>query len=84
MPELPQVLSELSRVGTPKARLTTSTFMEIPGDYYGPLKRTSAVTARLYFVPVQILKEQLAGLGFTSFDWSMPGGGFGYVSASRA
>jgi ubiquinone/menaquinone biosynthesis C-methylase UbiE len=84
MPDLPKVLSELGRVGTAKAHLTTSTFMEIPGDYYAPIKRASAVNARLYFVPVQILKEQLAGLGFASFDWSMPGAGFGYVSASRA
>lgn len=84
MPDLSKVLSELARVGASNATLTASMFMESPNDPFSSFKRTSGAWAKLYFIQVETLRQQLASLGFASFDWFMPGGGFGYISASRS
>jgi hypothetical protein len=37
----------------------------------------------LHFVPLVWLGEQLAALGYTDYERSLPGGWFGYTSARK-
>jgi hypothetical protein len=37
----------------------------------------------LHFVPLVSLGEQLAAVGYAAYEWSLPGGCFGYMSACK-
>jgi len=47
------------------------------------LKRWMKRRFDLHFVSLVWLGEQLAVLGYTDYEWSLPGGWFGYTSARR-
>jgi len=83
-PDLPQALREIARVSAPGAVLAASTFAEGPDDPHTRLKRWLKSAFELHFVPLVALGEQLAGLGYGQYTWSLPGGGwFGYASARK-
>lgn len=83
-PQLPQALSELSRISTPGAVLTASTFAQGPAD---PRQRIKGWLQRyfdLYFIPLPELKEQLAAVGYGEYEWLLPGSGwFGYTASRK-
>jgi ubiquinone/menaquinone biosynthesis C-methylase UbiE len=82
-PDLPQALREIARVSAEKAVLTASTFAEGPADPRAGVKRWMKRRFDLHFVPLVWLGEQLAALGYTDYEWSLPGGWFGYTSARK-
>ena len=55
---------------------------EGPNDPYAILKRWLKRRFALHCVPFDWLGEQLAAVGYRAFRWSLPGGWFGYTSAS--
>lgn len=83
-PELPQALCEISRVSTKDAILTASTLSEGPDDPRAGVKRWMKRRFELHFVPLAWLGEELAALGYTDYESSLPGGWFGYASARKA
>lgn len=82
-PDLPRALREIGRVSAPGAILTLSTFAEGPADRRAAIKRWLKRRFALQFVPLAALGEELAGLGYGGYRWSLPGGWFGYGSASK-
>ena len=83
LPDLPLALQEIARVSSPTAVLTASTFAEGQDDQFAALKRWLKRTYALHFVPLAPLGEQLASLGYHDYQWSLPGGWFGYSSAHK-
>jgi hypothetical protein len=83
IPDLPRALHEIGRVSTDDARLAIATFAEGPNDPRTRLKRWLNRRFGVHFVPFNDLGAQLAAEGFRSFEWSLPGGWFGYASAVR-
>ena len=84
IPDLPQALREIARVSTPGAVLTASTFAEGPSDPFSGLKRWLKWRFALHFVPLDWLGQQLSTAGYQDYAWSLPGGWFGYITASRS
>ena len=82
-PDLPQALRETARVSVEGAVLTVSTLAEGPTDRYVGVKRWMKRRFDLHFVPLARMGEQLAALGYTDYEWSLPGGWFGYTSARK-
>lgn len=82
-PDLSQALSELARVGAPGAVLTASTFAEGPSDRWASLKRRLGERFAFHSVPLVQLGERLAALGYHDYQWSLPGGWFGYAAARK-
>ncbi len=83
-PDLPQALREIARVSAEGAALTASTFAaREPGDPYAGIKQWMKRRFDLHFVPLTWLGEQLAGLGYTDYEWSLPSEWFGYSSARK-
>lgn len=82
-PDLPQALCEIARVSTGKALLTVSTFAEGIDDPHMSFKRWMQQRFDLHFVPLDAMGQQLAALGYAEYEWSLPGGWFGYASARR-
>jgi ubiquinone/menaquinone biosynthesis C-methylase UbiE len=82
-PDLPQALREITRVSAKGAVLTASTFAEEPADRRAGVKRWMKRRLDLHFVPLAWLGEQLAVLGYGDYEWSLPGGWFGYTSAHK-
>jgi len=82
-PDLPQALREIARVSVEGTVLTASTFAEGPGDPRTGIKRWMKRRFELHFVPLVWLGEQLAALGYTDYEWTLPGGWFGYTSARK-
>jgi len=83
-PDLPEALREISRVSDEAAVLTASTFGEGPDDQRAGAKRWMKRRFELHFVPLVWLGEELAALGYADYEWSLPGGWFGYTSARKA
>ena len=83
-PDLPLALREISRVSAEDAVLTASTLSEGPDDPRAGAKRWMKRRFELHFVPLVWLGEELAALGYTEYEWSLPGGWFGYTSARKA
>ena len=84
-PDLPQALSEISRVSASGAVLTTSTFAQRPDDPRARLKQWMRRRFDLHFVPLVKLGEQLQERGYVDYEWLLPGSGwFGYASARKA
>jgi ubiquinone/menaquinone biosynthesis C-methylase UbiE len=83
-PDLPSALREISRVSTRDAILTASTFSEGLNDPRAGAKRWMKGRFDLHFVPLAWLGEELAALGYTGYESSLPGGWFGYASARKA
>jgi ubiquinone/menaquinone biosynthesis C-methylase UbiE len=83
-PDLPLALREISRVSVEDAVLTASTLSEGPDDPRAGAKRWMKRRFELHFVPLVWLGEELAALGYTDYEWSLPGGWFGYTSARKA
>jgi ubiquinone/menaquinone biosynthesis C-methylase UbiE len=83
-PDLTRALSEIARVSATGAVLTTSTFAERPDDPHVRLKHWLKRRFELHFVPLVWLGEQLTDMGYTGYEWSLPGGWFGYASARKA
>jgi ubiquinone/menaquinone biosynthesis C-methylase UbiE len=81
-PELSRALGEVARVSGPGAALTASTFAEGPRDRHAVLKRWLR-RFEWHFVRLDWLGEQLAGLGYRDYRWSLPGGWFAYTSALK-
>ena len=63
--------------------LTVSTLAEGPTDRYVSVKRWMKRRFDPRFVPLARMGEQLAALGCTDYEWSLPGGWFGYTSAHK-
>jgi ubiquinone/menaquinone biosynthesis C-methylase UbiE len=82
-PDLARALEEIARVSAAGSRLTASTFAESPEDPRADLKRWVRRQFDFHFVPVDWLGEQLSSLGYTDYDWAIPGGWFGYTSARK-
>ena len=82
-PDLPLALREISRVSAAWAILTASTFAEGPDDPRKGIKRWMKRRFGLHFVPLAGLGEELAALGYSGYEWSLPGGWFGYTSALK-
>jgi len=82
-PDLRQALCEISRVSAEEAVLTASTLSEGPDDRRPRVKRWMKRRFELHFVPLVWLGEELAALGYTDYEWSLPGGWFGYASARK-
>ena len=82
-PDLPQALREIARVSVEGAVLAASTFAEGPADPLAGVKRWMKRRFDLHFVPLIWLGEQLAALGYTDYEWSLPGGWLGYTSARK-
>ena len=82
-PDLPRALREIARVSAEGAVLTASTFAEGPGDPRAGLKRRMERRFALHFVPLIPLGERLAAVGYGDYEWSLPGGWFGYTSARK-
>jgi len=82
-PDLPQALREIGRVSAEGAVLTASAFAEGPADPRAAVKRWMKRCFDLHFVPLVWLGEQLAALGYADYEWSLPGGWFGYTSARK-
>jgi ubiquinone/menaquinone biosynthesis C-methylase UbiE len=82
-PDLPQALREIGRVTCEGALLTASTFAEGPNDRYAFLKRWLRCGFSLHFVSLPWLGEALRSMGYVDYEWSLPGGWFGYTSAVR-
>lgn len=82
-PDLPQALREIARVSAPGATLTTSTFAAGADDPRSNLKRWLKRAFDLHFVPLVELGETLAALGYMDYEWSLPGGWFGYAAATK-
>jgi ubiquinone/menaquinone biosynthesis C-methylase UbiE len=78
-PDLPQALREIARVSAKGAVLTASTFAKGPADPRAGIKRWMKRRFDLHFVPLVRLGEQLAALGYTDYEWSLPGGSSSYV-----
>ena len=83
-PDLPQALGEISRVSAESGVLTASTLSEGQDDSRAGAKRWMKRRFDLHFVPLLWLGEELAALGYTDYEWSLPGGWFGYASARKA
>jgi len=83
IPDLPRAVREIARVSAVDAVLTASTFAEESGDRYSGLKRWLKRRFALHFVPLTWLGEQLAALGYTNYEYSLPGEWFGYSSARK-
>jgi SAM-dependent methyltransferase len=83
LPDLPRALHEVSRVSTPNAVLTASTFAEGPDDRWAGLKRWLKQRFQLHFVPLDQLERQLAAVGFQNYIATLPGGWFGYTSTRK-
>ena len=83
LPDLPQALREIARVSGPSAVLTASTFAEGVDDSRAALKHWFKRRFALHFVPLPWLGEQVRAVGYTGYDWSLPGGWFGYMSARK-
>jgi hypothetical protein len=81
-PDLPRAMREIARVSVPEAVLTASTFGEGPDDRHARLKRWLKHMFDLHWVPLVGWGEQLAAAGYGGYSWSLPGGWFGYTSAS--
>jgi|LGVF01.2.fsa_nt_gb hypothetical protein len=64
--------------------LTASTFAEGPAYRNATIKRWMKRCFDPHFVPLVWLGEQLAALGYTDYEWSLPGELFGYTSAFKA
>jgi ubiquinone/menaquinone biosynthesis C-methylase UbiE len=84
LPDLPRALHEIARVSAAGAVLTASTFAEGPSDQFSSLKRWLKWRFALHFVPLDWLGEQLSTAGYQGYQWSLPGGWFGYTTASRS
>ena len=82
-PDLPRALGEIARISAPGATLTASMFAENPAHPHPRLREWLRVKLGLHFVPLLWLGERLEVLGYTSYAWSAPKGGFGYVSAVK-
>jgi SAM-dependent methyltransferase len=82
-PDLPRALREIARISAPGAVLTASMFAENPRHPHPRLRELLRVQLGLHFVPLFWLGEQLEGLGYSRYTWSVPKGGFGYVSAVK-
>jgi ubiquinone/menaquinone biosynthesis C-methylase UbiE len=82
-PDLPRALAEIARVSGEGAVLTASTLSEGPDDRYAGLKHWLKDRFDLHFVPLRPLGRQLAVVGYQGYDWSLPGGWFGYTSARK-
>lgn len=82
-PDLPQALREIARVSAPGAALTASTFAEGPDDRWAALKHWLGQRFDLHFVPLAGLGELLTTLDYRQYEWSLPGGWFGYSSARK-
>ena len=82
-PDLSQALREISRVSAEEAMLTASTFAEGPDDPRKGIKRWMKRRFELHFVPLVWLGEELAALDYAEYEWSLPGGWFGYTSALK-
>lgn len=82
-PDLPQALREIARVSEAGGVLTASTFAEGPRDRRGGVKRWLRRRFALHFVPLEPLGTALAALGYGEYQWSLPGGWFGYMAARK-
>jgi ubiquinone/menaquinone biosynthesis C-methylase UbiE len=82
-PDLPQALREIARVSLSNAVLTASTFAEVPDDPRARLKERVQRATSLQFVSLPWLGEQLESLGYVDYEWSLPGGWFGYTSSKK-
>lgn len=83
-PDLPQALREIARVSMLGGVVTASTFAVGTDDHFAKLKNWLRRRFALHFVPLTDLGEQLATLGYTDYEWSLPGGWFGYATARRS
>ncbi len=83
-PDLAQALAEIGRVSAKGATLAASTFSQRPNDSRAGVKRWMKRRFQLHFVPLAWLGEELATLGYTDYESSLPGGWFGYTSARKA
>lgn len=83
-PDLPRALREIARISAPGAVLTASMFAEDPHHQHPRLREWLRVTLGLHFVPLLWLGEQLRALRYMEYTWTVPKGGFGYVSAVKA
>lgn len=83
-PDLTRALGEIARISATGAVLTTSTFAERPDDPHVRLKHWLKRRFELHFVPLVWLGKQLTDMGYTGYEWSLPGGWFGYASARKA
>lgn len=83
-PDLPLALGEVSRVSAEDAVLTASTLSEGSDDPRAGAKRWMKRRFELHFVPLVWLGEELSALGYTDYEWSLPGGWFGYTSARKS
>ena len=81
-PDLQRAVREIGRVSTPGAVLTASTLAEAPNDPFATFKRWLKRRFEVHCVPFEWLGEQLAAVGYEAYRWSLPGGWFGYASAS--
>lgn len=82
-PDLPRALREIARISARGAVLTASMFAEHPEHPHPRLRELLRAQLGLHFVPLVWLGEQLGALGYTSYTWSAPKRGFGYVSAVK-
>jgi ubiquinone/menaquinone biosynthesis C-methylase UbiE len=82
-PDLPLALREIDRVSAEGSVLTASTLAEGPDDERKRIKRWAERRFELHFVPLPGLGEELAALGYSGYEWSLPGGWFGYASAIK-
>lgn len=83
-PDLGRALREIARISRPGATLTASTFAAGRRDPHDGLKSWLRRRYQCHFVSLPWLGEQLAALGFGDYQWSLPGGWFGYASARSA
>jgi len=83
-PDLPLALREITRVSAPGALLTASMFAENPDHQHTRAREWLRRRFALHFVPLLWLGKQLEALGYVDYRWSVPGGGFGYISARKS
>ncbi len=88
-PDLPRALAEIARVSRPGATLTASTFAAGPPEAnvsfharaHARFKNWLHRRYQCHFLSLVRLGEQLAAVGYGEYQWSLPGGWFGYTSA---
>lgn len=84
LPDLPQAVHEIARVGEAGVALTASFFAQQPDDPYSQVKRWLEQRSDLHFVSMDQLRMHLESVGFGEYHWDLPGGWFGYISARTA
>lgn len=82
-PDLPLALREISRVSSPGATLTASTFAEDPRRPHPRLRKVLQAKFGFHFVPLPWLGERLQEQGYSDYEWSIPKRWFAYTSAKK-